>query len=176
MRKAIILFTLLLCIAGYGQKVDLDKFYFTASFRELPQQPLDTSYHTFSVTAETGPLTRLAVSPPELQQRVMMDGWKRLNYDAHLQVQFKFEDVIVEQTNVKENVEILKDKNGKEIGKKSTYVMQVTYSYGATAKIADYKGQMVGDFTLASRDQKRTYNSESFPSTSEAMPISGLDW
>jgi hypothetical protein len=27
---------------------------------------------------------------------------------------------------------------------------------------------MVGDYTLASRDQKRTYNSESFPSTSEA--------
>ena len=68
MRKAIILFTLLPCIAGYGQKVDLDKFYFTASFRELPQQPLDTSYHTFSVTAETGPLTRLAVRPPELER------------------------------------------------------------------------------------------------------------
>jgi hypothetical protein len=29
---------------------------------------LDTSYHTFSVTAETGPLTRLAVRPPELER------------------------------------------------------------------------------------------------------------
>jgi hypothetical protein len=58
----------------------------------------------------------------------MMDGWKRLNYDAHLQVQFKFEDVIVEQTNVKENVEVLKDKNGKKQARGTPYVMQVTYS------------------------------------------------
>src|SRR5262245_16332921 len=147
MQKAFILITLLVCIAGYGQKVDLDKFYFTAAFRELPNQPLDTSYHTFSVSAEVGPLTRLTIKTPELAPRVSMQGWRRLNYDAHLQVQFKFEDVIVEQTGVKENVEVLKDKNGKETGKKSTYVMQVTYSYGANARLIDYKGQLIGSFT-----------------------------
>ena len=169
MRKAIILFCLLAYIAGQGQKVDLDKFYFTASYRELPSQPLDTSYHTFSVSAESGPLTKVAVKPVEMEQRVMMDGWKRLQNGAHLQVQFKFEDVIVEQTSAKENVEILKDKNGKETGKRSTYVMQATYTYGATARITDYKGQFVASFTFASRDQKHVYNSESFPTSSEAL-------
>jgi len=169
MRKAIILFCLVACVTGYGQKVDLDRFYFTASYRELPSQPLDTSYHTFSVMAESGPLTRLAVQPSEMEQRVMMDGWKRLGAGAHLQVQFKFEDVIVEQTGTKETVEILKDKNGKETGKRSTYVMQATYTYGATARITDYHGQFVGSFTFSSRDQKRVYNSESFPTATEAL-------
>jgi len=168
MRKASIFFTLLVGIAGYGQKVDLDKFYFTASFRDLPQQPLDTSYHTFSVSAEIGPISRLSIKSADLVQRVTMEGWKRLNYDAHLQVAFKFEDVIIEQTGVKENVEILKDKNGKETGKRSTYVMQVTYSYGANARIIDYKGQLIDNYTFASREQKRVYNSESFPSQAEA--------
>ncbi len=168
MRKTLLIITLLVCITGYGQKVDLDKFYFTASFRDLPQQPLDTSYHTFSVSSETGPLTRLVIKPGDIDPRVVMDGWKRLNYDAHLQVQFKFEDVIIEQTSSKENVEILKDKNGRETRKKSTYTMQVTYSYGASARVVDYKGQLVGSFSFASRDQKRVHNSESFPSAGEA--------
>jgi len=168
MRKAFILITLLVCIAGYGQKVDLDKFYFTASFRDLPRQPLDTSFHTFSASAEIGPLSRLMIKSTDLVPRITIDGWKRLNYDAHLQVQFKFEDVIIEQTGVKENVEILKDKNGVQTGKRSTYVMQVTYAYGANARIVDYRGQLVSSYTFASREQKRVYNSESFTSSAEA--------
>ena len=168
MRKAITLFTLVVCIAGYGQKVDLDKFYFSASFRELPQQPLDTAYHTFSILAEIGPISRLVVKSPDLVQRVYMEGWRRLNSDAHLQVQFKFEDVIIEQTGVKETVEVLKDKDGKEIGKKTSYVNQVTYSYGANARIVDYKGQFIESYTFASRDQKRVYNSQPFNNAAEA--------
>ena len=172
MRKAFALFTVLVAVAGYGQKVDLDKFYFSASFMELPHDPLDTAYHTFSVTAEIGPISRLVVKAPELIQRVYMDGWRRLNSDAHVQVQFKFEDVIIEQTGVKETVEVLKDKDGKEIGKKPGFINQVTYSYGANARIFDYKGQFVASFTFASRDQKRVYSSEPFNTAAEANAYS----
>ena len=70
MRKAIILAVQFACLATYAQKVDLDKFYFSASYRDLPRNPLDTSFHTFSVSATTGPLTKFVVKPPELEQRV----------------------------------------------------------------------------------------------------------
>jgi len=168
MRKAYILLSLLLGVAAYGQKVDLDRSYFTASFRDLPLEPLDTAYHTFSVSAETGPISKVVMKPADLERLVMIDGWRRLSYDAHVQVQFKFEDVIIEQTSVKESVEILKDKNGKETGKRSSYSSEVTYSYAASAKLVDYKGQVVGAYTLASRDQKRVYNGDSYPTSAQA--------
>jgi hypothetical protein len=168
MRKAIILVVQFVCLAAYAQKVDLDKFYFTASYRDLPRTPLDTSYHTFQVWVTTGPLTKVVIKPSDLEQRVGMDGWRRLQNNAHLEVQFHFDDVIIENTGVKENVEVLKDKNGKETGTKSTYVMQVTYTYGSQASLVDYKGQSISSFTLASRDEKRVFNSESFSTSAEA--------
>ena len=168
MRKAIILAIQFVCLAAYAQKVDLDRFYFSASYRDLPRTPLDTSYHTFSVSATIGPLTRYIAKPIDFEQRVAMDGWRRLNNGAHVQVQFRFDDVIIENTGVKENVEVLKDKNGNQTGTRSTYVMQVTYTYGSQATLVDYKGQTVSSFTLASRDEKRVYNSESFSSSAEA--------
>jgi len=168
MRKALILVAQLACLTVFAQKVDLDRFYFSASYRDLPRTPLDTSYHTFSVSADTGPLSKLVVKSADLEQRVFMDGWRKLNYGAHLQVQFHFGDVIIENTGVKENVEVLKDKDGKETGKRSTYVMQATYTYEATAKLVDYKGQVAGVFTFENRNDKRVYNSESFLTSAEA--------
>jgi hypothetical protein len=168
MRKAIIIAVQLVCLGVYAQKVDLDRFYFSAAYRDLPRTPLDTSYHTFSVSAQTGPLSKLVLKPVDLEQRVSMDGWRRITSGAHLLVDFRFDDVIIEQTGVKENVEVLKDKNGKETGKRSTYVMQVTYTYGAQAKLTDYRGQSVASFTFATRDEKRVYNSESFLTSAEA--------
>jgi len=168
MQKIISLVIVVLGLSVHAQKVDLDKFYFSASYRDLPRQPLDTSYHTFSVRAETGPLSKLVIRSAEVQERVRMEGWKQLNYDAHLQVQFRFEDVIIEKSDVNENVEVLKDKNGKETGRKSSFILQVTYSYGAQSRLTDYKGQAVANYTFASRDQKRVYQSEAFPSSAEA--------
>jgi tetratricopeptide (TPR) repeat protein len=76
--------------------------------------------------------------------------------------------VMIEQTGVKENVEVIKDNNGKETGKKSTYVMQITYTYASQAKVVDYKGEVISTFTFATRDEKRVYNSESFATSAEA--------
>ena len=155
MRKIFTLVALAICLTSYSQKVDLDKFYFSASYRDLPRQPLDTSYHTFSVNVETGPLSKLVIRRGELEERVRIEGWKQLSYDAHLQVQFRFEDVIIEKSEAKENVEILKDNNGRETGRRSSFVLQVTYSYGAQSRLIDYKGQSIASYTFSNRMQKR---------------------
>lgn len=169
MRKIILLGALcVVTFVSFGQKVDLDKFYFTANYRDLPRQPLDTSFHTFSVTVQTGPLSRLAIRRGEIEDQVQIYGWKRIQNRAHVDIQFRFEDVLIEKTDVIENVEVLKDKNGKETGRRSTFILSVIYAYGAHAKLTDYRGQAIQTHVLASRDQKKKWNSEAFPSAAEA--------
>ncbi len=157
-----------------GDKVDLDKYSFTASYRDLPKKGLDTSYHTYSVKIEYGLLNKLAIRRDELENQVQIEGWRRLSYDAHVQVSLRFEDLLITGSEVKERVETIKDKDGKETGKKSTYVVEVGYSFGAHAKLTDYKGRFIDDITLASRDQSRTYTSEVFKFEGEAKLYSRL--
>jgi hypothetical protein len=65
-------------------------------------------------------------------------------------------------------VEILKDKNGKETGRRSHYYVQLAYSFAAQSKVSDYKGNPIITFTLANRDYRQTYNSQEFSSFIEA--------
>lgn len=155
-----------------GDKVNLDKFSFTASYRDLPRGGLDTSYHTFTVGIDYGMLNRISLRRNELEDQVTIEGWRRLSYDAHVSIKIKFEDLIITGSEVKERVEVLKDKNGKEAGKKTSYVVEVPYSFGASAKITDYKGNFVDNIILASRDNQRTYTSEEFNSSAEAKVYS----
>ena len=154
-----------------GDKVDLDKYSFTASYRDLPTGGLDTSYHTYSVKIEYGFLNKLAVRREELENQVSIEGWRRLSHDAHVQISLRFEDLIIQGSEVKEKVETVKDKNGSET-KRSTYTVEVPYIFGAHATVTDYKGRFIESFTLASRDQRRVHTSEVFPSEAEAKAYS----
>ena len=157
-----------------GDKVDLDKFTFTASFRDLPRYPLDTSYHTYSVLIDYGTLTRLAMKRNELENQVRMEGFRRLSYGAHILIRVKFEDLLITSSEVRERVEEVKDKNGKVTGKRTYYNVEVGYSFAAQAKITDYKGVFIDDVVLANREQRKTYYSESFPSQTEANIFSKI--
>lgn len=155
-----------------GDKVNLDKYSFSAAYRDLPTGGLDTSYHTYSVKIDYGFLSKLAIRRDELENQVTIDGWRRLQYDAHVQINLRFEDLIIQGSEVKEKVEIIKDKNGKETGKRSTYTVEVPYTFGAHVKITDYKGRFIESITLASRDQRRVHTSEVFPNEAEAKAYS----
>jgi hypothetical protein len=155
-----------------GDKVDLDKYTFAASYRDLPKNGLDTSYHTYSVKIEYGLLNKLALRRDELENQVRIEGWRRLSYNAHVQVALRFEDLIIQGSEVKEKVEVTKDKDGKETGKKTYYVVEVPYSFGAQARITDYRGRFIESIELANRDQRRVHTSETFPSEAEAKAYS----
>ena len=157
-----------------GDKVDLDKISFTASFRDLPSNALDTSYHTYSVQVDYGTLTRLAMKRGELENQVTMEGWRRLNHGAHVLIRVRFEDLLITSSEVVERSEDVKDKDGKVTGKRTYYNVEVGYSFAAQAKITDYKGAFIDDLTLASREQRRTYRSETFPSRTEANVYSKI--
>ncbi len=169
MKRILHLFMLtFFCITSTAQRVDLDKYSFTASYRDLPRGGLDTSYRTFSIRFDAGSFSRMVLRNEELQDLVYIEGWKKLSYDAHIQVDTKIEDLFIERTDIKQKVDIIKDKNGNEIGKKTSYYVQAIYTYAAQAKITDYRGRHIETFTLASRANKQTHNSSTFPSEAEA--------
>ena len=152
-----------------AQRIDLDRFYFNASYRELPRKALDTSYRTYSVQVEAGPLTKLALKEEAIVQEVFIDGWKKLQDHGHLLINATLEDVIVEKSEVQERVEIIKDKNGKQIGTKNHYFMKLTYTYSGRVSVNDYRGNRILSTTLATRENKLTYNSPEYDSKLEAQ-------
>jgi hypothetical protein len=170
MKKPVLLILYsLLSLMAVSQRVDLDKFSFNASYRELPHTALDTSYHTYSVAIDAGPLTRMAVKENDMQQELILSGWRKLSMNGHLQVNVKMEDVIVEKSDVKERVEILKDKSGKETGQRKHYWMELIYSYAARVNVTDYKGVLMSNTTLMTRDTKHTYSSSEYATKTEAQ-------
>src|SRR6188508_1079657 len=100
--------------ANKAPKVDIDEYAFTASYLQLPAFPLDSAYRTFEVDVQTGLTSELGLNRTEIEQRIDIEGWKKLDNRAHVQIAARFEDVVILSTEVKEHVEILKDKEGKE--------------------------------------------------------------
>jgi hypothetical protein len=169
MKRFLFIISLLIYgVSSQAQRVDLDRFSFTANFRNLPHEPLDTSYKTYTVFLETGPMMRLLNQEDEFTNRIYISGWRLIPFDAHLRISLKIEDVMIENTEVKTNVQILKDKAGKEIGKKTTYQSQVIYSYAARINITDYKGNLIKQEVIASRQNKKTHLSPVLESEGEA--------
>jgi hypothetical protein len=118
---------------------------------------------------ETGPMMHLFNREEEMTNSVYISGWRLIPYDAHLRVSINMEDVMIENTEVKTNVQILKDKAGKEIGKKTTYQSQVTYTYDAKLRISDYKGNLIKQEVIATRQNKKTHLSPVLQSEGEAI-------
>ena len=56
---------------------------------------------------------------------IYIEGWKKLEKKGHVKIFTQLEDVFVENVEVKERVEVLKDKDGKETGKKNTFLRAV---------------------------------------------------
>jgi hypothetical protein len=167
-RLFLVIALFLLSLSGTAQRVDLDRFNFSGSYRDLPRRPLDSNYRTYSVSFELGPAFRAFSRSENLDNQVYLDGWKRLSGSAHIQVVTTIEDVFIENTEVIMSETVIKDKSGKEIGRKQNFTGKITYSYASRVRITDYKGLILDDFTLASRDQKQNWNTTSFTSEAEA--------
>jgi hypothetical protein len=169
MKKPLVLgFFITVTLFATAQNVDLDRFFFNATYRELPRRGLDTSWRTFSVSVETGPLCKLTIKEDQLNQIVNIEGWRKLNRNAHIQVKTRLEDVIVERSQVIERQEILKDKQGKQTGVRMHYAMQLTYTYGAQTMVTDYLGRKLEDLPVINRNVKHTFTSQEFNSKGEA--------
>jgi hypothetical protein len=161
-RKNLLTFVLLLPVMVFSQKVDLDRFKFTSQFRTLPAVVVDSSYHTYHVSVETSRLMQAYLSDMTPEKSVILEGWKMLKKNGHLAIHVKLEDLLPESFSVKEREEIIKDRLGKETGRRKLYTQEVVYTFSALADVSDYKGAQIENIELVSRNNKQVYRSPEF--------------
>lgn len=151
-----------------GDKVDLDKFSFNAQYIDLPRRALDTSYRTYFVKMEATPGVALSFLGEKPEEMVHISGWRRLVGNAHINVIPRCEEVLIDNSDIMERSEDLKDKNGVQIGTKKYYYVRITYTFAATVKVNDYKGNQLMNYSLANRENKQSYTTQEFSTYNDA--------
>ena len=151
-----------------AQRVDLDKFNFTVSYRNFPAEPLPQNYKTYNLRIEAAPSLGIGYSTSNLTNDIVIEGLKRTEGTGHVTILVILDDLIFERSERKERVQISKDRQGVEI-KKSYFSTEVVYSFAARASIYDYKGNtLVTNKILFDREHKRNYKTSEFGSPNEA--------
>ncbi|MBL7742057.1 MAG: hypothetical protein JNN00_01155 [Chitinophagaceae bacterium] len=162
MQKNLLLAAFLFPLFALSQRVDLDKFRFTSQFRSLPAVRLDSTYRTYNVSVEGTKLMQGFLKDMSPEHSVILEGWRKLNKKGHLDIQVKLEDLLPESFSVKEREEIVKDRQGKETGRRRLFTQEVVYTFSAFADISDFKGAYIGKVQLADRNYKQVYRSPEF--------------
>ena len=167
-KLVLILCTALFFASAFAQRVDLDRFNFTASYRDFPDEPLPTEYKTYNVRIEASPSLGLGYSAANLENLINIEGLKKVGGTGHITIITILDDIVIENTETKERIQVTKDKQGVEI-RKSFFSTEMTYSFSARATIYDYKGTTVtSGYVLFDRENKRTYKTPEFSNPVDA--------
>lgn len=145
------------------KKVDLDRFRFSVQYRSLPKMQIDSTYRTYNVEVEGTRLMQSFLNEMSPENSVLLEGWRKLPEDGHLDIKVKLGDLIPESVSVKERIETSKNRAG-QVSTKTYYRQEVVYSFEALATITDYKGAHILDQELAGRGNKQVYRSPEFAS------------
>lgn len=165
------LFTLLVLTffvsSVYAQRVDLDRFNFSVSYRDFPENPLPEAYKTYNVRLETSPSLELGYSIQNMEDNVAIEGLKKVEGTGHITILLMMDDIIFEKPETLERIQTSKDKQGNEI-KKSFFSTQLAYSFAARVSVYDYKGNtLVSNKIIFSRDNKEAYKTPELNSPEE---------
>jgi len=159
---------LLFCTVAFAQRVDLDRFNFTASYRDFPDEPLPTNYKTYNVRIEAAPSLGLGYSAGNLENMLVIEGLKKVTGTGHVTIIAILDDIVIEKTETRERIEVKKDKQGVEI-RKTYFATEMTYSFSARASVYDYKGSTVlSNYILYGRDDRRIYKTPEFSNPVDA--------
>ena len=121
---------LLLPLGIAAQKnVDLDKFGFSVEYRTLPTVKIDSSYRTYNVEVESTKLMSSFMTELTPDRSVIIEGWRKLPHDGHLQIKVILDDLLPESFSTKERIENIKDKNGVITGTRTFYSQEVVYTF-----------------------------------------------
>lgn len=145
------------------KKVDLDRFRFLVQYRSLPKMRIDSTYRTYNVEVEGTRLMQSFLNEMSPENSVLLEGWRKLPQDGHLDIKVKLGDLVPESVSVKERIETSKNRAG-QVSTKTYYRQEVVYSFEALATITDYKGAHIMDQELAGRGNKQVYRSPEFAS------------
>ena len=167
-----LIFTLCTCLIVFSvaaQRVDLDRFNFTVSYREFPDEPLPIAYKTFNVRIEAAPSLGLGYSVNSLENSIFIEGLKKVAGTGHVTILVMLDDIIIEKTETTERIEIKKDRQNVET-RRSYFATEMTYSFSARASVYDYKGSTIlSNHILFDRESKRTYKSPESSTAADAV-------
>ena len=155
-------------LSGSGDNVDLDKYSFNANYLDLPHRALDTSYRTYYVKIEATPGVALSFLGEKPEDMVAITGWRKLVGNAHINVIPRCEEVLIDNTDIMERAEAIKDKNGVQTGTRKYYYVRISYTFAAQVKVTDYKGNILLNYSLANRESKQTFNTQEFSTYNDA--------
>ncbi|HEX7906181.1 MAG TPA: hypothetical protein VF487_20045 [Chitinophagaceae bacterium] len=157
------LFTLI----TYSQRVDLDRFNFTASYRDFPDEPLPDAYKTYNVRIEAAPSLGLGYTSSNLDNMIVIEGLKKVSGTGHATILAILDDIVIEKTETKERIEIKKDKLGAET-RRSFFAIEMTYSFSARASVYDYKGNtVISNYQLYGREDRKMYKTNEFATAAD---------
>jgi hypothetical protein len=164
----LVLITSFVFVSVFAQRVDLDRFNFTASYRDFPDEPLPAEYKTYNVRIEAAPSLGLGYSAVNLENLVNIEGLKKVTGTGHMTIIAMLDDIVIEKTETVERVQVTKDKQNVEV-KKSFFATEMTYSFSARATVYDYKGNtVVSNYILFDRENKRTYKTPEYSNPVDA--------
>lgn len=158
-----------LCLSLFAQRVDLDRFNFTATYRDFPDEPLPAAYKTFNVRIEAAPSLGLGYTAGNLENIIAIEGLKKVTGTGHVTILAILDDIVIEKSETKERIEIKKDRQGAEI-RKSLFSTEMIYSFSARASVYDYKGNSIlSNYILSEREDKKTYKTPEYANAADAF-------
>lgn len=160
MRKALLMIMTAVTIAVHAQKVDLDRYNFNYTLRKLPTNPLKEDFKTYNFEIASSNTVKEVYNDALVRSNIIIDGLKKVEEQGHITININMGEVALRDPQLKEREEIIKDKNGKETGRKKYYWIEATYTWNADASVTDYKGNRLYRTTLANGDANTWKSSE----------------
>ncbi|MDP4292520.1 MAG: hypothetical protein Q8908_15685 [Bacteroidota bacterium] len=154
--------------AVYAQRVDLDRFNFSVSYRDFPENPLPQAYKTYNVRLEASPSLGLGYSVLNLENNILVEGLRKVEGTGHVTFLLMMDDLVFDRPETIERINTSRDKQGREI-RTSFFATQLTYSFAARMSVYDYKGNtIVSNKILFDRGNKMTFKTPESNSPQEA--------
>lgn len=166
------LFTLTLSLAILGsiwsQKIDLDRIFVANQYRNLPSTPMDSSWRTYNVRVEVPSTITSAMSTTTIEERVNLQGWKKVYGNGHAQITINFDDLMFDGQKIDQRKEETKNKEGVITATRNYYWSIANYSIGSTYSVKDFKGNILINRSGVGTPSKKEWKSPEFSNYSEA--------
>lgn len=169
--KLMLALGLLLSLTLTAQKVDLDRFRFTAAYRDLPSMPIDSAYHSYDFQLHTGPLMRVATNDLRGAETLFIEGWLGVPEHGDIGVSLNMEDLIIVKSDLQSREEIKKDKSGNITNRKTYHYSVLTYTYTARMAVTDKEGRQLQSRQLVSRSESFQHKGPEFASKAAAANL-----
>jgi hypothetical protein len=165
----IISLSALLSCLGTAQKIDLDRVFVPHQYRDLPSTPLDSTWRTYNVRVEVPSTISNAMSASSIEERVNLQGWKKVYGGGHAQFTVNFDDLMFDGQKIDQRKEETKNKEGVVTATRYYYWSTVKYSLGATYSAKDWQSNvLINRSTISNSTNKMEWKSPEFSSYSEA--------